>query len=121
MTAQNCIFCKIIAGSIPSKKVYEDESFVCIEDIQPHACKHYLVLPRKHLASLADAFPEQGEGESELMGRLLRIGTQVARQQGLLPGGFRSVINTLGDAGQTVFHIHLHILGGEPLRGGFGA
>lgn len=121
MSAADCVFCKIIAGKIPASLVYEDDEFVAFPDLRPHARKHLLVVPRRHFASLLDAFPEGGKSEAELMGRMLEVGARVARQQGLVPGGFRSVINTLGDAGQTVFHIHLHVIGGEPLAGGFGA
>jgi histidine triad (HIT) family protein len=116
----NCIFCKIIAGTIPSVRLYEDHEFICIRDIQPQAKAHFLVLPKQHIKSLDDAFPVEGRDQTELMGRLMRIGTLVARQQGLLPSGFRAVINTNHMAGQTVDHLHLHILGGEPLAGGFG-
>jgi histidine triad (HIT) family protein len=111
----DCVFCKIIAGVIPSPRVYEDESFICIRDIQPHAKKHFLVIPKKHFSSLNDAFPAQKAGEVELMGKLLAVGTSVARQEGISETGYRSVINTGKDGTQTVFHIHLHILGGEPL------
>jgi histidine triad (HIT) family protein len=116
----DCIFCKIMEGRIPANRVYEDDRFVCIEDIRPQAKHHYLVMPREHVASLDDAFPEKGAGRAELVGALFEAGTRVARKQGLLPGGFRAVINTNEDGGQTVFHIHLHILGGGPLKGTFG-
>ncbi|MGZ3687006.1 MAG: histidine triad nucleotide-binding protein [Bdellovibrionota bacterium] len=120
MPGTDCLFCKIIDGKIPSPRLFEDEDFIVIKDIQPQAKTHLLVLPRKHLASLEAAFPEKGSAHSDLMGRLLETGARVARDQGLLPGGFRAVLNTGPHAGQTVFHIHLHILGGEPLDG-FGA
>jgi histidine triad (HIT) family protein len=113
----DCIFCKIIAGTIPSPRIYEDDSFICIRDIQPHARKHLLVIPKKHIPSLNEAFPEGTLGETDLMGGLLRVGAQMARQEGISESGYRSVINTGRDGTQTVFHIHLHILGGEPLRG----
>lgn len=119
--AADCVFCRIIEGKIPAKLVHQDDEFVAFPDIQPHAKRHFLVVPRRHLSSLAEAFPVAGRGEAELMGRLLEVGARVAREQGLMPGGFRSVINTGPDAGQTVFHVHLHVIGGEPLRGGFGA
>jgi len=118
--ASNCIFCKIIRGEIPSPRVAEDAEFLCIRDIQPQAPQHLLVLPKEHLESLDDAFPPQGPSRADLMGRMLEFGTRVARAQGLLPGGFRSVINTLENGGQTVFHIHLHLLGGQSLGGEFG-
>lgn len=116
----DCLFCKIIAGQIPSPRVYEDEQFICIRDIRPQASKHFLVMPKKHVASLEAAFPESGQGESALIGQLFEVGTRIARKEGLLPRGFRSVINTNEHGGQTVFHIHLHLLGGEPLEESFG-
>ncbi|MDR3607725.1 MAG: histidine triad nucleotide-binding protein [Oligoflexia bacterium] len=112
----DCVFCKIVAGTIPSPRLYEDESFIAIRDIQPHAKKHLLVIPKKHLASLNEAFPAQGPGEAELMGKMLEVGVKIARQEGVAESGFRSVINTGKNGTQTVFHIHLHILGGEMLR-----
>ncbi len=113
----DCVFCKIIAGVIPSPRVYEDESIVCIRDIQPHAKKHLLVIPKQHIHSLNEAFPEGAAGEIELMGRLLKVGVHVARLEGIADTGFRSVFNTGKNGTQTVFHIHLHILGGEMLGG----
>ena len=110
-----CIFCKIVDGLIAVPKVYEDDSFICIRDIQPQAKVHLLVIPKKHLNSLESAFPEQGEGHVELMGRLFAVATVVARKEGLILGGFRSIINTGKESGQTIFHIHLHLLGGETL------
>ena len=98
--AKDCIFCKMIRGEIPA----------------PQAKTHLLVMPKKHITSLETAFPRDGIGQEALIGRLFLAATQIAREQGLLPGGFRSVINTNRDGGQTVFHLHLHILGGEILR-----
>jgi len=115
-----CIFCKIIRGEIPSPRVAESDEFICIRDIQPQAKHHLLVIPKQHLESLAEAFPAEGASQAALMGRMLEFGTRVAREQGLLPQGFRSVVNTGANGGQTVFHLHLHLLGGEPLRGSFG-
>ena len=117
---QTCLFCKMAKGIIPVSKIFENDSFFCIRDIHPQAKVHFLVIPKKHIPSLAEAFSEGKQGEGELMGALLETATQVARQQGLLPGGFRCVVNTQKDAGQTVFHIHLHVLGGESLKSGFG-
>jgi histidine triad (HIT) family protein len=115
--SNNCIFCKIVAGSIPSPRIYEDENLIGIRDIQPHAKAHFLILPKKHIGSLDEAFPVSGSTQSELLGSMFRAGTQVAREQGLLPKGFRATINTGEYGGQTVFHLHLHILGGEQLSG----
>ena len=109
MNAQSsCIFCKIVAGSVPSPRFLEDERFIAIADIRPQAKKHFLVIPKQHIATLADA-------GTEAMGGLLEAGVRVAREQGLLPVGFRAVINTGEGGGQTVFHLHLHVLGGEQL------
>ena len=120
VTENDCLFCKIVAGAIPSPKLYEDESFICIRDIRPQAKTHLLVLPKKHVSSLEEAFPKNGHAQTQLVGQLFEVGTRVAREQGLLPGGFRSVINTGHDGGQTVFHIHLHLLGGTALGDDFG-
>jgi histidine triad (HIT) family protein len=118
MTPQtsDCLFCKIVHGAIPAPRIYEDEKFLCIRDIRPQAKTHLLVIPKTHVASLDEAFPEKGTSQGELIGELFAIGTKISRQQGLLPGGFRSVINTGRDGGQTVFHLHLHLLGGEVIR-----
>jgi len=113
---KDCIFCKIVRGEIPSPRVYEDDRFIVIRDIRPQAKTHWLVLPKVHVASLDDAFPVHGPTQAALVGELFEVGTKLARQNGLLPGGFRSVINTGSDGGQTVFHLHLHVLGGEVLR-----
>lgn len=118
--SSSCIFCQVIEGKIPAKKYYEDSNFLCIQDIRPQAKIHLLLMPKKHIPTLADAFPEKSDGEGALIGEMFRVATQIAREQNLLPAGFRSVINTQEQAGQTVFHIHLHLLGGEPLRGTFG-
>jgi histidine triad (HIT) family protein len=116
----DCIFCKIIAGQMTSSQLYEDEACIVIRDIRPQAKVHLLVIPKEHIASLDQAFSEQGTRRSDLIGKLFEVGTKVARQQGLLPEGFRAVINHGKNGGQTVFHLHLHILGGEPLREYFG-
>jgi histidine triad (HIT) family protein len=118
--SKDCLFCKIVEGAIPAPKLYEDERFICIRDIRPQAKTHLLVLPKEHIASLEDAFPEKGTSRPELVGELFEVGAKVARANGLLPGGFRAVINTGPDGGQTVFHLHLHVLGGGLLRDHFG-
>lgn len=116
---QDCIFCKMADGSMKVPKVYENELFFCIRDIQPQAQTHLLVIPKEHIRSLETAFPEKGPNHSQLIGKLFETAAVVARQEGLLPAGFRSVINTNSNGGQTVFHLHLHLLGGEPLKGKF--
>ena len=110
-TEQDCIFCKIVAGEIPAKLVYEDDAAVAFRDINPQAPTHALVIPRKHIASLAVA----GEADESVLGHLLRVAARVAREEGHAERGYRTVINTGSDAGQTVFHIHVHVLGGRTL------
>jgi histidine triad (HIT) family protein len=107
-----CIFCRIIAGEIPSKKVYEDERCIAICDLNPVAPTHVLVIPRQHIATMNDV----AEADETLAGHLLRVGARVARQELIEEGGYRLVFNTNADAGQTVFHIHLHVLGGRPMQ-----
>jgi histidine triad (HIT) family protein len=107
----SCLFCKIVAGSIPAKTVFEDDRCIVIRDINPQAPTHLLVIPRTHVATIND-LEEQHE---PLVGHLLRVGAQVARDEAIDQRGFRLVFNTNADAGQTVFHIHLHVLGGRPL------
>lgn len=114
-SARDCVFCRIIQGEIPSARLFEDESFIVIRDIQPHARIHLLVIPKEHVVSLEEAFPTTGLSRRDLMGRIFETGLRVAREQGLLPGGFRSVINTGPDALQTVPHLHLHLMGGQVL------
>lgn len=121
----DCIFCKIIANQIPSPRVFENEDFICIRDIQPQAKSHFLVVPKKHVESLDAIFSSElgsksNHSGSDMIGELFEVATHVAREQKLLPGGFRTVFNTGKNGGQTVFHLHLHILGGEPLSGSFG-
>ena len=116
----NCIFCKIVSGAIPAKKIYEDDRFIVIPDAQPQAKKHFLIMPKDHIASLETAFENEAKGK-ELLGEMFAVANKVAQDQGLLPKGFRSVLNTNHDGGQTVFHIHIHILGGEAVHGEFGA
>jgi histidine triad (HIT) family protein len=112
MTTQpDCIFCKIVAGEIPAKKVYEDERALAFRDINPQAPTHALVIPRTHVASLEEA----GEDDEAMLGHLLRVAARVAREEGHAETGYRTVINTGAGAGQTVFHIHVHVLGGRTL------
>ena len=117
---QDCLFCKMAIGTIPVQKVYEDGNFFCIRDIHPQAKTHLLLIPKEHIVSLATAFPENGQSKAALVGDLFGVATQVARKVGLLPGGFRTVMNVEKNGGQTVFHLHLHILGGEILGHDFG-
>jgi histidine triad (HIT) family protein len=105
----SCLFCKIVRGERPATLLHEDERAVAFADINPQAPTHILVIPRKHISTLADA----GDEDQGLLGHLLLVGAQLAREQGLVQRGFRTVINTNADAGQTVFHIHVHIIGGR--------
>ena len=111
MAEQTCLFCKIVAGEIPAAKVYEDERALAFRDINPQAPTHALVIPRAHIASLNEA----EESDEALLGHLLLVAARVARDAGHAEGGYRTVVNTNADAGQTVFHIHVHVLGGRRL------
>ena len=113
----NCIFCGIADGSVKSQLVYEDDEVVAFKDLNPQAPVHFLVVPKKHITSLM----ELEESDSPLMGRLLYRAQLLAKQEGLGEGGARFVFNCKGDAGQTVWHIHCHVLGGKRLDDGFGA
>lgn len=112
MSEENCLFCKIIGGEIPGDFVHQDDSCVVIRDINPQAPTHLLVIPREHLESLDDA-SQKDEG---LIGHLLRIGARMANDLGHGESGYRSVINTGAGAGQSVFHLHVHVLGGRPMN-----
>jgi histidine triad (HIT) family protein len=104
----DCIFCKIVAGQVPSRKVYEDEEFLAFHDVRPHAPVHFLVIPKRHVPSLAEVTAD----DQPMLGRLLALAPRLAREQGLT-GGFRLGVNTGRDGGQEVFHLHLHVLGGK--------
>jgi len=106
----SCLFCKIIDGSIPSTAVYQDDKCYAFPDIHPQAPVHVLIAPCEHLVSLAEA----GDEHPALLGHLLWIAAQIARQKGL-GKGYRVVINTGEDGGQTVDHLHVHLLGGRPM------
>ena len=103
----DCIFCKIVAGQIPSKKVYEDEELFAFHDIRPHAPVHFMIIPKLHLSSLNEAAAEH----QALLGRILTLAPRLAREQGAT-NGFRTVINTGVDGGQEVYHLHVHVMGG---------
>jgi histidine triad (HIT) family protein len=107
----SCLFCKIIEGSIPSKAVYQDEQSYAFLDIDPKAPVHVLVIPRKHIASMAAAEAE----DSALLGHLLWAAAEIARKNGLA-NGYRVVISTGKEGGQTVDHLHLHVLGGRAMH-----
>jgi len=106
---ENCIFCKIICGEIPSKKVFEDEKLLVIEDLSPQAPLHLLLLPKRHFVNCLD----MSAAEDELVGYALRMGGEFAKQKGYAESGFRIVQNNGAGAGQSVFHIHFHLLAGR--------
>ncbi len=106
----DCLFCKIIAGQIPGKKVYEDERVFVFEDLKPQAPTHVLIIPRKHIVGLDQA----SEADAEIIGYCQLVAAKIARERGL-KDGFRTVYNVGPDAGQTVFHLHLHLLGGRKM------
>ena len=110
--SDDCLFCKIIAGDIPSDKVYSDEDVYAFRDINPAAPCHILIIPRKHLSSVNVA----NDDDEILLGKLLLKANEIAAKEGLATDGFRYVINTGKDGGQTVSHLHLHILGGRAMR-----
>ena len=107
----DCLFCRMIAGEIPVNPVYEDRSLIIIEDINPQAPLHVLVIPKAHIASLNDLVPEH----DALVGSMFRRAAAIAKERGYSERGFRTVFNTNRDAGQSVFHIHLHLLAGRSL------
>lgn len=109
--SENCLFCKIIKGEIPSKKIYEDDDVFAFYDIAPQAPVHFLVIPKKHISSLMEMQVE----DCELMGKMLFQAQRIAKELGLEESGARFVFNCKEDAGQTVFHIHLHVVGGQKL------
>lgn len=107
----DCIFCRIINGEIPSKVVYEDDEMFAFEDINPLAPVHILLIPKKHIATMADATAE----DASVLGRILIKAKEIAEEKGLAENGYRIVNNCKAHGGQEVFHIHFHLLGGEKL------
>ena len=110
-TSDNCIFCKIAAGTIPSRKVYEDDELFAFHDIHPWAPVHFMIIPKMHILSMAQAGPEH----AALLGRMLVLAPRLALEQGCSPypdGGFRIVVNTGAAGGQEVHHLHMHVMGG---------
>lgn len=105
----DCIFCKIIKKEIPAKIIYEDDNVIAFEDINPQAPVHLLIVPRKHIPTLLDLTPE----DNQLIGHILLTANNLAKNKGISVSGFRTVFNCNKDAGQAVYHIHLHILGGR--------
>lgn len=107
-----CLFCRIAAGQAPATLVYEDDEMVAIRDVNPQAPAHLLVIPRRHIATLNDL----AEADDGLVGRMIRRAAALAAEHGFAGEGYRTVFNCERGAGQTIFHIHLHVLGGRPLR-----
>jgi histidine triad (HIT) family protein len=113
-TSPDCLFCKIVAGGVPATKVYEDERVLAFEDIHPQAPVHLLIVPKVHIATLKDFDPNQ----SDLAGTLLLTARRLAAERSL--SGYRVVMNVDKDGGQVIYHVHLHLLGGRPMKGGLG-
>ena len=107
----DCLFCRIIAREIPASIIYEDDRVLAFNDINPQAPTHVLVVPKQHVASLNDL----GQGDDAIVGEIVRRAAAIAKERGISAGGFRTVFNTNRDAGQTVFHIHLYLLGGRAM------
>ena len=112
MAEQNCLFCRIVAGEVPAETIYQDERCIAFRDVNPQAPVHVLVIPRDHMESLDEA----ARKDEAPLGHLLRVAARVANEEGLSESGYRAVINTGAGAGQSVFHLHLHVLGGRPLN-----
>lgn len=109
--SENCIFCKIAAGELPSGKIYEDSELIAFHDIHPVAPVHFMIVPKAHIASLADA----NTSHAPLLGRIMMLAPILAKEQGL-HDGFRTIINTGKGGGQEVMHLHVHIIGGGAPR-----
>ncbi len=107
----DCLFCKIIKKEIPAKIVYEDDNVLAFEDINPQAPVHILVIPKKHIATSLDIKNE----DNELIGLMVQAANNIAKERGIAERGFRTVMNCNKEAGQTVFHIHLHLFGGRAM------
>ena len=111
MTDDNCLFCKIAGGKIPAAVVHRDDDVVAFKDINPAAPLHLLVVPTRHLSGLGEAGPH----DDAVLGKMMLVGATLAKAAGFADSGFRVVMNTGPDAGQSVHHAHLHVLGGRPL------
>jgi histidine triad (HIT) family protein len=108
----DCIFCKIIMGKAPGEKVYSDDQVTAFRDIHPVAPTHVLIVPNRHIGSTNDLEP----GDEQLTGHLFTVARQIARQEGIEKSGYRLIVNTGPHAGQVVFHLHLHLIGGHRMR-----
>jgi histidine triad (HIT) family protein len=107
----DCLFCKLAAGEIPAEKVKEADDWIAFRDISPQAPTHILIIPREHIATLNDIAP----GNDALLGKLFLAAKQIAAEEGIAESGYRAVVNCNADAGQAVFHIHMHLLGGREM------
>ncbi|MFF2887776.1 histidine triad nucleotide-binding protein [Paenibacillus sp. NPDC057967] len=107
----DCIFCKIVEGSIPSTKVFENDRVLAFQDIQPAAPVHILIIPKKHIPTMNDVADE----DNELIGELFAVARQIAKEQGIAEAGYRLINNVNSDGGQVVYHLHIHLLGGKKL------
>jgi len=108
---QGCIFCKIISGEIPSKKVYSDDEFFAFRDVNPQAPVHILLVPRRHIERIVDL----KDADASLMGKMILAANKIAQAEGIVEEGFRCVLNCNEHGGQSVFHVHLHLLGGRQM------
>lgn len=108
----DCLFCKMVSGQIKPNTVYEDDDMLAFKDINPQAPVHVLIIPKKHITTLNDL----GQGDTQLIGKMFLMAVKIAEDSGVAESGFRTVMNCNADAGQSVFHIHLHLLGGRFLR-----
>lgn len=108
----SCIFCRIVAGEIPAKRVYEDDAVLAFADLHPQAPTHLLLIPKQHIESVAHAGPEH----AAVLGQLLLAAAEVARRLDVADSGYRLVTNIGEDGGQSVFHLHVHLLAGRPMR-----
>jgi histidine triad (HIT) family protein len=107
----DCIFCKIVAGELPSHTLYQDDELVAFRDINPAAPTHVLIIPKRHIASLA----ELNDDETQIIGHMARVANQLARQEGVAEKGYRLIVSSGEDGGQVVPHLHMHLLGGKRL------
>ena len=107
----DCLFCSIVEGKVKAKLVYQDDSIVAFKDIAPKAPVHILIIPRKHLVSVSDI----AEADRVLIGQIFQVTARLAREQGVADSGYRVVVNSGADAGQSVFHLHYHLLGGRQM------
>jgi len=107
----DCVFCKIVAGEIPARVLFEDDQVLAFEDLHPQAPQHLLVIPKKHIATLNELTAE----DAPVIGHMARVAAQIARDRGFSDDGYRTVMNCNEQGGQTVYHIHMHVLGGRAM------